>query len=234
VSKFLSRKNGVLYHCIPVAPVGEFILPSDNYGATIPEDVRRKLNMPPNEQTPLIFGATHITKAMAFGLDAGFQDKIFNCSIEGSDGEMVLGCDRKKMMSRVRDITVYEIPDKDFATLEYAERQCVSTKLIPFSSAKIAYQAKNAEDLMRGGLQILAFNETLKELHGSEVLDRIEREHGDKFYQVLGEMVREGKIIWENKERNINPNTLLANKIGVELKPIRPTVNKKNTNTFKK
>lgn len=133
------KEEGVVYHCIPVKPEGDHIRTSSNYGMTISPEVRARIGMPPEEHTPLVFAATHITKAMAFGFQGTLGEKILNSSIEGSEGEMVLACDREKLMSRVRDITIYEIPKKDFVTLEYADRQAVSINPVPFDEARIVF-----------------------------------------------------------------------------------------------
>lgn len=229
MSKYLKIESGIVYHCIPVKPYGDAIQPSDKYGATISDSVRKNLNMPATGKVPLIFASPFITKAMAFGLQGILQEKLQNRSVEGSDAEIVLACDRKKLMSRVRDVTIYEVSDKDFVTLENAERQCVSIKPIPFTAAKIAYQAKNAEDLMKGNLQIFAYNESLAELDPN-IVEKTMRERGlSTFNQFLGEMVREGKIIWENKERNISPDLVLAKQIRVEIRSSQHKNNAKIT-----
>jgi hypothetical protein len=220
-SKFYTpaKKEGVVYHCIPVKPEGDHIRPSANYGMTISPEARAQIGMPPEEHTPLVFAATHITKSMAFGLQGTLGEKILNSSIEGSDGELVLACDREKLMSRVRDITIYEIPNKDFVTLEYADRQGVSMKPVPFDQAKIVFRGTGAEDLMRGGLQVLAFNKSFQEVHEEKLFEsKMQDKQYKNLYEVIGALVKEGKVIWENKERGINPNPILAEKMGISLK----------------
>ncbi|PZR20511.1 MAG: hypothetical protein DI539_10695 [Flavobacterium psychrophilum] len=222
-----SSKDDVLFHCIPVRPRGNSINPSANYGAFISDDIRKKLGVSIEEKPPLVFAATHILKAMAFGIQGLLQEKILNISFMETGGEIIIACDRAKMMSRDRDITIYEIPSKDFITLDYAERQCVSALAIPFNESKIVYEARNATDLMRGGLQIFAFNEELKDLiEEKELLKKIENPDKEIFFKILGELVNERKIIWENKEQKINPDMALARKIAVNLNQAKQ--NKKN------
>lgn len=209
-----------VYHCIPVTPEGDGIRTSTNYGKNIPPEVQKKLSLSNTEKTPLVFAATHITKSMAFGLQGNLGEKLFNSAVENSDNEMVLACDRKALMERERDITIYKLSGKDFEVLPNAERQAVSTKPVPFSQTEIAFKGKNAEDLMRGGLQILAFNESFQELNGHEFINKTMAERGHKnLNEFLGDMVREGKVIWQNRESGINPDPALAKQIGVSLSP---------------
>lgn len=217
MSKFIKPKNGVVYHCIPVEPFGDSILPSTKCGGYLTENERYKLNVPVQEKTPLVFAGTHITKSMAFGLQGKFQEKILNCSIPGSDSELVLACDRKNMLSRQRHISIYEIPrDKfNFIEVDGRERQAISAQAIPFSDTKIAYRANNVKDLMHGGLQILAFDSTFKYLSDSGILDHIDTLNSDDFYKYIGKMVREGKLVWENMEQGVNPCQRLAEIINV-------------------
>lgn len=219
MSRFTDHKEtggAQVYHCIPVAPHGDCIYPSDKYGMTIPPDVRARLGMSRFSQTPLVFASPYITKAMAFGLQGNLGEKIMNGSIEGSVNEFVIACDRKNMLARTRDITIYEISGKDFIPLEHADRQCVSSKAVPFAEAHIALQARNTQDLMRGGLQILSFEGTFAETGGYQAIDKAmqDRNHAD-IYQYIGEMVRSGELVWENRNANINPDPILAAKAGL-------------------
>lgn len=232
MSKFFNlnqEKTKVVYHCIPVKPTGTCILPSDKYGMNISPGVRHELGMPEEGNTPLVFASDHMTKAMAFGLSGNLNEKILNSSIEGSPNELVLACDRQNLMSRERDITIYEISAKNFVNLDYADRQCVSTKSVPFSETRVAFHAKNADDLMKGGLQILAFNETFSELRGHQFVQKTmkERKQTD-LYQFMGDMIREGKLIWENKAKGINPDPILAEKMNVEISASITKTSKKN------
>lgn len=212
------KEIDVVYHCIPVAPTGTCIFPSDRYGTNIPPDVRRQLGMPEEGNTPLVFTSRYMTKAMAFGLSGGLNEKILNSSIDGSPNELVLACDRLSLMSRERDVTVYEISARGFVNLHNADRQCVSTNAVPFDETRVALHAKNAVDLMKRGLQILAFNETFSELQGYDFVQKEMRARKQTdLYQFMGDMIREGKLIWENKERDINPDPTLAKKMNIEI-----------------
>ncbi|MEJ0061769.1 MAG: hypothetical protein WDO70_00825 [Alphaproteobacteria bacterium] len=214
------KEPGVVYHCIPTAATGDCIRPSNNYGTEIPPEIRRKLGLPMEGNPPLVFASPYITKAMAFGLQGSLGETICNGSIEDSDNELVLACERGKLMARQRDITIYAMADRDFVTLERADRQAVAARPIPFSEARVAFKASSAEDLMRGGLQILAFDESFKELGGYGFVKKTMETRGHKdFYHFLADMVREGKVKWENAERGLNPDPVLARKIGVPLAP---------------
>lgn len=221
MSKFLpTQKPEKLYHCIPVAPRGTEITPSANYGATIPDDICNKLGIEPDAQTPLVFAATHLTKALAFGLIGGDGEKLFNTAIDGTDGELVVICDREKTMSRARDITVYSFPSDSFEVMPHMQRQAVSPQAVPFDQADIALQAKNAEDLMRAGLQIFSFKESFKEAYDSPQ-DKSLRSAAS-LPQALGTLIEKGDIVWENHAHGINPNPVLAARMGIDLKPAAP------------
>ncbi len=216
-----AEKSGTVYHCIPVRAQGESIYPSDNYGTDISADVRHRLGIPMEGTPPLVFASAYITKALAFGLRGDLQERLLNGSIEGSNNEMVLACDRANLMARTRNITVYAMADRNFIPLENADRQSVSTKPVPFNETKVALRAKNADDLMREGLQILAFNENMQEIRNSGFMDKTMKELQSRgheaIYAVMGEMVRKGKLIWENHERNINPDPVLAQKMSIDI-----------------
>jgi hypothetical protein len=225
-------KTGVVYHCIPGEAVGGVIRASGNYGMRISPEVRQQLGMTAEDQTPLIFASPYITKSMAFGFQGVLQEKIMNSSIEGSDGELVLMCDRDKAMARERNVTIYAVSDENFVTLPYAQRQCVSTKEIPFTKAQIVFQAKNSEDLMRGGVQVLIFRETYAELNAAGVVDEAlnnAKSDTNALHKYFGGLIKEGKLIWENQARGINPNPVLAQEMGIELKAPQQAVLKKPT-----
>lgn len=75
-----------------------------------------------------------------------------------------------------------------------------------------------AEDLMRGGLQILSFKESFMELHESDFVGKTMKERGhEDLYAFMADMVRAGKVVWENKERGINPDPALTKRMGVTL-----------------
>ena len=203
-----------------MAPRGTEITPSANYGATIPDNICNKLGIEPDAQTPLVFAATHLTKALAFGLIGGDGEKLFNAAIDGTDGELVVICDREKTMSRARDITVYSFSSDSFEVMPHMQRQAVSPQAVPFDQSDIALQAKNTEDLMRAGLQIFSFKESFKDAYDSPQ-DKSLRS-AKSLPQALGALIAKGDIVWENHARGINPNPVLAARMGIDLKPAAP------------
>ncbi len=217
-SKFLptTPKKDVVYHCIPVTPRGDCIYPSDRYGTDISPTVRQQLGIPAEGKVPLVFASPHINKAMAFALQGGLGEKIMNCTIAGTDQELVIACDRATMLARVRDITIYEIPARGFADLPYAERQCVAPHAIPFKETRVAFKASNVQDLMRAGLQIISFTDAAKENGDYSCLLSAMQARGNKdIYPVVADMIRAGKMIWENQAANLNPDPHLAQKLGL-------------------
>jgi hypothetical protein len=117
-----------------------------------------------------------------------------------------------------------------FFDLTDKQRQCVSAQPVPFSKTQVAVHATSAEDMMRAGLQILIFRETFTELMADyDFNDKIVREKGfGSLNEYLGDLLKKGKLIWENRERGINPNPVFAQQLGIELKlpQRRPTAKK--------
>lgn len=220
MSKFLPTLNNeeqsrTLYHCIRVSAEGDAIRPSIHYGAEIPEGVRQKLAMPADEHTPLVFASAHLSKALAFGLMPG--EKLFNTLVEGQDSEIVVICDRDKTMSRERNATVYAFADNGFTDLPNMQRQCVSTNAVPFSATTEALKIKNTDDLMRAGLQIFSFKEGIRDLYDSKETNDLRYGGDEKIPAKLAELMKSGRIIWENQARGINPNPALAEQMGMDI-----------------
>jgi hypothetical protein len=208
-----------LYHCIPWAAEGTAIRTSTNYGTNIPQSVRDTLGMGEGHQ-PLVFAATHLSKALAFGMPKGAQGML-NTEVPNSDKELYLCADRDNTMKMQLNATVYAFSGKGFVPLPNAERQSVSLHEVPFAETKQVFHASSPQDLMRGGLQILAFRETLKELengdHQTSFIERMMKETGLDLFACMGKMVRDGRLVWENQASGINPDPALAKALGVEL-----------------
>lgn len=195
-----------LYHCIPVVPEGGQINPSLNYGTDIPPAVMDKLGIQKGEKVPLVFASEFLGKALAFGFRGMDDEKLMNGSVEGSDVEYVLVCNRDVTMSKERSATVFSFSDEGFVDLEQDRRQSVSTNPVPFDKTQEAVKIKNAGDMMRAGLQVFSFKEGARELDGYRFVYKTMEERGLTFYQFLGEMMKEGRVIWENDARNVNPH----------------------------
>lgn len=227
---FNAAAQRVLYHCIPVAPQGDAIHASTNYGTTIPPEVREKLGMGEG-QVPLVFAATHFSKALAFAMPRG--QGILNCAIPGTEAELYIGCDRDNMLAKKLDATFFSFSDEGFVQLPNAERQSVALNAVPFSRTTEVLKARSLQDLMRAGLQILQFRETSQALYkgnfDDNLLMRIMKERGQPdMFKCMGDLIKEGTLVWENKAAGLNPNPDLAKAMGVELefshnpKPVAP------------
>lgn len=228
------KQSRTLYHCIPVVPEGDEIRTSANYGARIPQSVWDKLSINGSDvdgpnKTPLTFAATTLGKALAFGFIKG-EDRFLNHSVEGSDAEVLFVCNREAAMKREMSVTVFSFSDEGFADLETSARQSVSNKPVPFSKTKKVVEAKNAEDMMRAGLQILSFKETREEL-GIETMwppepGSLAGMQDSELYATLSGMIKEGRVVWENQARNINPSPDLAKKLDIQLPTAKPAAHK--------
>ncbi len=206
----------LLYHAIPVAPQGDAIRTSTNYGMDIRPEILAALGVTDTDHPPLVFASGHFTKALACGLDTFASEKAMNMGIDGTQSELVLILNRDVTMSRERSGKVYAFPADGFVELPYADRQSVSTAPVKFKDAEVVLEIKSADDLMRAGLQIISFRETAKELWNDAGLTAAINNSGDT-YKSLGELVKQGRAVWENHARGINPEPVLAEKLGVAL-----------------
>ncbi len=207
----------MLYHAIPVAPQGNEIRLSEKYGAKIPAEVLQQLNVAGTDHhPPLVFATAHLSKALAFGLDGFAGDKLMNMAIHGTDDELVIVTNRNDTMGRKRNGAIYSFSGAGFAELPNMERQLVSATAVPFSQTVKVMDVTSAEDLMRAGLQILSFRETARELWQDPKIDALLK--GD-FNKGMREMIAEGRVVWENHARGINPSPALARQLGIDTAP---------------
>lgn len=224
VPSFPDKQEHTLYHAIPGKPHGDAITASANYGATIPPAERKKLGMPPDEQTPLVFAATKLGKALAFAIPKG--KKLFNTGIEAAGAEIVIATNRDNFMKQPIDATVYSFPGNGFVHLSNMQHQSVSTKPVPFSQTQEALKAKSIHDLMRAGLQVFSFKEDFKTVHSSTDATKLNSAKNDpELMATLAGLIKSGKVVWENQARGINPNAKLGEMMGMKA----PDVQQGNT-----
>jgi hypothetical protein len=216
-------KTDQLYHAIPGVALGDEITPSSNYGAHVPAAVREALGISQTENTPLVFASNHKSKALAFGF-GGDDQKILNATVESADCELVLLCDRDRVMSQKRSGSVWAFPADGFHELPHATRQFVSKKPVGFQNATKIMDITSAEDLMRAGLQVFSFREARHELPDIDTL--LQPMSRLSTTQFIGELTRERRVVWENQAHNINPNPRLAREIGIALAPRRASVSR--------
>jgi len=200
---------------MPVPPKGECILPSLGYGTSISDTIRKSLEIPLEGKIPLIFASPYIGKAMAFGLQGKLNEKFFNDTLTETNEEVVLTCDRKNMLERSRTITMFAIQNKNFVSID--QHQLVSNKPIAFRDTKVVFHATNTYDLMGKGLQILSFRETADELYNSKIIQKINNCTSANRYHLMGQLIKNGNLFFENKEFGINPSAILIKKLGLNL-----------------
>lgn len=78
---------------MPEKDVGEFI--TKGYGETFSHEAQKMYGFD-NEKPVLIFASPFLSKALAFGIQGGLQEKILNYAIESSNNKLVIACDRFK------------------------------------------------------------------------------------------------------------------------------------------
>ncbi|MBI3441335.1 MAG: hypothetical protein HY052_05995 [Proteobacteria bacterium] len=208
-----------LYHCIPVAPEGDEIRSSLGYGSEIPKRIRDALGIDQAEKVPLVFASDHMSKALAFGLSYADGEILMNMSLEGTDAELAFVCNRDVTMPRERHGALYSFSASGFVDLIEggAARQLVSDKPVPFNAAEKVMDVKGTDDLMRAGLQILSFKETFQEMRADKKFDALNSSSWKLFYEGIAEMIKDGRVIWENHARGINPHSVLAERLNIKL-----------------
>ena len=213
--------DGVMYHCIPVSAQGDCIRASDGYGTMLSPAVVAALGdyKAPDKNnkggTPLVFASRYLSKALSFALR---DEKILNTGIAGTEAEMVLVCDRDRTMARKLDATVYSFSDKGFVDLDPGARQSVSLSPVPFAQTKVVAKIDTMQDLMRAGLQVFSFAENFKQHGGYEAANKDMTENGWNFDQYLGNMIKQGRVVWENHARGISPHPVLQERLAEYLK----------------
>ena len=200
------RPTDGLFHAIPVTSTGSAINPSDLYGTEIPSSVRAQLGWNEADHKPLTFATDHITKALAFALNKTQDHVIFNGIVPGTTYELVVMGNRDETMSRPREGAVFSFPKRNFVELPNASRQLVSPDPVPFSQAQKVMDIRDTSSLMQGGLQIFTLAETRQILTQQELLNKeIFTGKGD-IYENMGRLIKDGRLVWENHSRGINPS----------------------------
>jgi hypothetical protein len=225
MSKFIGQKIDappMLFHAIPGKAMGSFINPSANWGMEILPVERGKLGIGPNDHPPLVFAATQIGKALAFAIEKG-QGRLMNATIDSAGAEILIAGDRDNFMSRPREATIYTFPGRDFVELPNAQNQSVSLKAVPFSETKTAIKINNIEDTMRAGLQVFTLKECAEAVYKDQDAAKLTGAKSNKeLLEVMGSLIRSGKVVWENARRSVNPNPALAKLLGISANPPKP------------
>lgn len=195
-----------LYHAIPTRPEGDCIRPSKNYGTRISPDIQKKLGIPESDQekVPLVFAANHIGKALAFCFPKAEKNILLNGTFNEEGLEYAIVVNRVKTMGTALDATIYRFSGRDFFPLEGAQQQ-VSKYAVPFHETEPVLHIKKTDDLMRAGLQIFSLEKGIEEIGGWERIEK--RIHDEKLPipELIRILIIEGKLVWENSTRNINP-----------------------------
>lgn len=229
----------MLYHCMcrdpePDPADGQLkIKASTGYGMRIPPEVCGQLGINETDKAPLVFASEHITKTLAYAFDF-HKREIAQCEpIDGTGEELAIVYNRDVAMTRKYEATVYGFSSQGFVSLAEGSRQFVSKDSVPFSKVEDTIKINTADDLMRRGLQIFSYKESFSDLHGGRTflenrddnfINKTMRERGlSSTNEFLSAMIKEGKIVWENQARGINPNPVLAERLGVKIPQIEPT-----------
>jgi hypothetical protein len=118
-------------------------------------------------------------------------------------------------MKQPIDATVYSFPGNGFVQLPNMQNQSVSTKPVPFSNTKQALKAKSIDDLMGAGLQVFSFKENFQALGKDADAAKLGAAKTDpQLMATLASLIKSGKVVWENRERGINPNKKLGEMMG--------------------
>lgn len=204
-----------LFHCVPVPLKDDAaITPRSAYAISVPADTHAALGLEvEGGRAPLVFASDTLQAVLPFAFRAADHEKMIVTEIEGTSVPLVLLCNRDEAMSRARDVTVYSFSGKDFVPLTNVEGRYVSTQAVSLADATVAFKAKNADDLMRAGLQIFTVAGTHAKNGGWQAVDDAMTRRGLTFEQYLGEEVRAGAMVWENHARGILPDPVLQERL---------------------
>jgi len=204
-----------LYHCAPVPlKEGDTLAPRSAYAVSVPADTRAALGLDVDGiRVPLVFASDSLQAVLPFAFRAADREKIIVTEIDGTSAPLVLLCNRDEAMSKPRDVTVYSFSGKDFSPLTNVEGRYVSTRAVSLAEATVAFKAKNADDLMRAGLQIFTVAGTHAKNGGWQAVEEAMDRRGLTFEQYLGEEVRAGAMVWENHARGIFPDPVLQERL---------------------
>lgn len=203
-----------LYHSMPVAPKADSLLASPCYSMPIPGHVKAALGIAPDERVPLVFASEHITQTLLFGFNGREKDKekVLTATIAGTDTSVVIICNRDVTMAKPRNVTVYGFSDEGFVDLDPSTRHSVRTEPVPFSKTTKVLEATCAEDFLRAGLQVFSFREPMHMIGGWSIPD-IMANNKWSLEDYLGHAVRNGRLVWENHERGIEPHPVLLERL---------------------
>lgn len=188
-----------LYHCLYKESEGDALNP------TCLRDVNgRKENF--------LFAASYFTKALAFAFSYHSEkgEIICNAGVDGSPDEFAIICNRLETLNTPRHIRVCSFSSSHFEKAwASSSRQYVLNQPVSFKEAQLVFETQNIDDLMRRGLQIFSTNKTREELIAENFLENrgSSASSNNEWLRKLG---HDEGFIWENHERNINPNSLLT------------------------
>lgn len=216
-----SITHRTLYHLISGVPVGDSIRPMPyQFYSQIPQTVLDRLEVGRDRPPHLLFAATHATLSLAIGMNTKGHGPSLNMAVPNSDAELHLCCDRDDLMTRVHTATLYAFSGEGFVQLpEDAgfQRQCVGRHEVPFSRTTALLRVTSVPDLMRGGLQILAFQGTHDALHEfmANCHELFLARNENAVLDRLATMVQDGGIAWKNLTMRIKPDSVLGERLGV-------------------
>ena len=205
-----------LYHSMPVAPKSDSLTGRPAYSMPIPDHVKAALGIAPNERVPLVFASAHITQTLLFGFNARDNEKVLTGTIAGTDTSVVIICNRDVTMAKPRNVTVYAFSDEGFVDMAPAARYSVRTEPVPFSKTTKVLEATCAEDFLRAGLQVFSFREP-KHMIGGWSIPEVMANNKWSLEDYLGYCVGNGRLVWENHERGIEPHPVLLERMADKL-----------------
>jgi 8-oxo-dGTP pyrophosphatase MutT (NUDIX family) len=185
-----------LYHCLYREPEGDALQPT--YRGTIN-----------GREGTYLFAATHFTKALAFAFSYHDREVAGNGAIEGTPDEFVIVCRRTQTLSAPRHVRVYSFGSECFEPVAKSNsRQCVSERPVAFRDTRLIFEARGIDALMHHGLQIFSTDKTLEELMSGGFCEPAGSGRKSTV-DLLRDLVRSEGFTWENREREINPNSVV-------------------------
>lgn len=199
----------LVYHGMPSPALGDYLLPSDNYGAVLTLEVRTALGLDMQVKPPLLFASNHISKALAFTFSRQNKEVLFNAPVKDTEFELIVLLDRRRTMASPRNGAVYSYSGQGYVPLTNLSRQLVSMSPVPLSETSKVLEIRSSLDAMKEGLQIFSMRETFDEINVKAFFKEVE-EHNWSPMDTLRQLLKDGRAEWENHRQNVLPLKVLS------------------------
>jgi hypothetical protein len=165
----------------------------------------------------VFFATPYLSKTLMFAFDWYAREAILGGAIEGSTDQFIIICEREKTLAKVRCLYIYSFSGGGFGfgkTLTGSAylkntadtREFYAIQSIPAGKLQLCAEISDINELMAKGLQIFSTHKTYDQLMAEDFLGEFYLQTPAKEW--LRHLLQNG-FVWENKNRQINPNAVL-------------------------